>query len=156
MKQLQAKGFDQALEKFSDQGKYILGICLGMQLLTLSSEEGSEKGLGLIQAKTKKFVSVDQVSKKLTVPHMGWNQVIPQNLSNNLKLFNQLDMNTRFYFVHSYYVECQNKEDRLFTCYYGLVFDAGFKKDNIIGVQFHPEKSHRFGMQFMKNFSELD
>lgn len=128
----------------------ILGICLGMQLMTLSSEEGKEKGLGWINAVTKRFTFND---KRLKVPHMGWNtvQIVKQS-----KLFKNMEyQENRFYFVHSYYVDCLDKSDILTVTNYGFPFVSSFEKENIIGVQFHPEKSHRFGMQILKNFIEL-
>ncbi len=128
--------------------KPILGICLGMQLLTNGSEEGTEKGLGWIDAKTLKF---DLEDKKLVVPHMGWNTVKRQK---EHKLFEHLIEN-RFYFVHSYYVKCTNKENSLAIANYGCDFTCSIEKDNILGVQFHPEKSHKYGMQLLKNFGEL-
>lgn len=126
----------------------ILGICLGMQLLTKSSEEGNLKGLGFINAKTIKF----KFNNNLKIPNMGWNFIKQEKKS---KLFLGLDRNSRFYFVHSYYVVCENKEDIIATTDYGLIFVSAFERKNIFGVQFHPEKSHKFGMQLLKNFSEL-
>lgn len=126
----------------------ILGICLGMQLMTLQSEEGSEKGLGWLQAETKKFVSNQT---QLKVPHMGWNYI--QATQPNPLFDNQL-LN-RYYFVHSYYVTCFQEQDVIGTCNYILNFCCSFQRENIFGCQFHPEKSHRFGMQLMKQFAEL-
>lgn len=124
----------------------ILGICLGMQLMTNSSEEGQASGLGWIDAQAKKFVS-----DKLKIPHMGWNILHHQKLS---KLFDELDSEKRFYFVHSYCVSCNDEEDVLTNTTYGHDFVSSYEKDNIIGVQFHPEKSHKFGMNLIKNFVE--
>jgi glutamine amidotransferase len=126
----------------------ILGICLGMQLLTKSSEEGKEKGLGWIDAKTIKFDL--KIKGKYKVPHMGWSDVkfiADHSIWNN----NDFDGESRFYFVHSYHIET-SEEYKLVQCDYGYEFTAGIKKDNIIGVQFHPEKSHKFGMQLLSNF----
>jgi glutamine amidotransferase len=128
--------------------KPILGICLGMQLLSHSSEEGKEKGLGWIDAKTVKFNLED---KKIPIPHMGWNEVTT-GTSNTI--FNNLEKN-RFYFVHSYHVVCANDSNILATSNYGQLFTCSVSKGNIYGVQFHPEKSHRFGMQLLKNFGEI-
>jgi len=127
----------------------ILGICLGMQLLTKSSEEGNLKGLGFINAKTIKF---NFNNNNLKVPNMGWNFI---NQEKESKLLLGLDRNSRFYFVHSYYVACEEKKDIIATTDYGLIFVSVFERKNIFGVQFHPEKSHKFGMQLLKNFSEL-
>jgi len=122
----------------------ILGICLGMQLMTKSSEEGTVSGLGWIDAQTKRFVS-----DELKIPHMGWNIVKHQKIS---KLFDESYSEKRFYFVHSYYVSCNNKNDILTKTPYGHDFISSFEKDNIIGAQFHPEKSHKFGINLIRNF----
>jgi len=128
--------------------KPILGICLGMQLLTNSSEEGKEKGLGWIDAQTVKF---DLEDKNLSIPHMGWNKTTPISTSNIFKNLNE----NRFYFVHSYHVVCNDKKNILASVKYGQEFTCSIYKDNIFGVQFHPEKSHKFGMQLFKNFGEM-
>lgn len=128
----------------------ILGICLGMQLFSKGSEEGSKPGLGWINAYTKKFRFNDEIN--LPVPHMGWNELKKNKES---KLFAGLPINSRFYFVHSYHLNCEDSSDILFTSNYGYEFTSGIEKDNILGVQFHPEKSHKFGMQLLKNFAEL-
>lgn len=127
-----------------------LGICLGMQLLTKRSEEGKLPGLGFIDANTVKFQNY-RSDKNLRIPHMGWNTT---QLLKDSHIFKTMPENFRFYFVHSYYVECNNKEDILATTYHGHHFVSAFQKDNIFGVQFHPEKSHKFGMQLLKNFLE--
>ena len=130
----------------------ILGICLGMQLMTKSSEEGIEKGLGWIDAQTIKFGFPD-LEQKPRIPHMGWNTVIKNK---NHKIIEGIEFNySRFYFVHSYYVNCNDENDILLTCNYFNNFTAAFQKDNIMGVQFHPEKSHKFGMQIFRNYLEL-
>lgn len=128
--------------------KPTLGICLGMQLLTNSSEEGKEKGLGWINAETIKF---DLANKNLSIPHMGWNEVIPETASG---LFQDLAEN-RFYFVHSYHVRCSKDTNVLATSNYGGKFTCGINENNIFGVQFHPEKSHKFGMKLLQNFDQL-
>jgi glutamine amidotransferase len=127
----------------------ILGICLGMQLLTNSSEEGIEKGLGYINASTKKFSSQD---KKMKVPHMGWNLV---HKSTKSKLTDGFIQESRFYFVHSYYVEVENQENSILKTNYGLEFDSAIQHENVYGAQFHPEKSHKFGMKLLENFSKI-
>ena len=124
----------------------ILGICLGMQLMTLKSEEGGCKGLGWIDAETRKFL----LNGKWKVPHMGWNSLI--KLGNQSILKNFLEDNS-FYFVHSFFVKCNCKEDILSTTYYGLEFHSGFQVQNIMGVQFHPEKSHDQGLELLKAFA---
>ena len=128
----------------------ILGICLGMQLLCRSSQEGSEQGLGLISADVKKFRF--PADKNLKVPHMGWNVVRPASPN---PLIPQRDEEQRFYFVHSYRVDPDDPNVVIGAANYGDVFCAAFQKDNVFGVQFHPEKSHRFGMSLMKCFVDL-
>jgi imidazole glycerol-phosphate synthase subunit HisH len=154
--------FDKAMEKINFSGikelldykvlteeTPILGICLGMQLLTNSSEEGIEKGLGYINASAKKFSFQD---KKMKVPHMGWNLV---NKSTKSKLTESFIEESRFYFVHSYYVEVENKENSILKTKYGLEFDSAIQNENVYGAQFHPEKSHKFGMKLFENFSKI-
>jgi glutamine amidotransferase len=126
----------------------ILGICLGMQLLTNGSEEGSLAGLGWIDAYVKKF----QANKNLKVPHMGWNLV---KTSNSNTLNESFPIESRFYFVHSYYVEVVKPENSMFKTYYGNEFDSGIVSKNIYGFQFHPEKSHKFGMMLFEQFTKL-
>ncbi|MFN4219609.1 MAG: imidazole glycerol phosphate synthase subunit HisH [bacterium] len=128
----------------------ILGICLGMQIMTKSSEEGQKKGLGWINAETVKF---NFGNNSIKMPHMGWNTI---NITKNSKLLKDMEnRENRFYFVHSYYVKCFNESDILATTNYGGInFVSIFGHENILGVQFHPEKSHKFGMQLLKNFLE--
>jgi glutamine amidotransferase len=126
----------------------VLGICLGMQLLTKGSEEGKLPGLGWIDAYTKKFPSHEGIK----VPHMGWNSAMPHSKS---KLNENLSEEPRFYFVHSYYVETEKLENSMMRTKHGIEFDSGINHNNIYGVQFHPEKSHKFGMQLFKNFSGI-
>lgn len=133
-----------------ERKKPILGICLGMQLMASRSEEGNLPGLGWLNADVRKFRF--PIESKLKIPHMGWN-TIDIVTSNPL-----LDSNMgeqRFYFVHSYHVVCNNTTDVLATASHGIRFCAAFQKNNIFGVQFHPEKSHRFGMALIKRFLEL-
>lgn len=126
----------------------IFGICLGAQLLTRGSEEGSQKGLGWIDADTVKFDST-KFDQNLKVPHMGWSDV---EFQERFPLFKEMPFGSRFYFVHSYHLVCDRTEDVAVTTYYGYEFTAGVIKDNIIGMQFHPEKSHKYGMQLLGNF----
>ncbi len=127
----------------------ILGICLGMQLMTDESEEFDVKGLGWIQSKTLKY-QFDDVSMK--VPHMGWNSV---NVINENKLIEKSDEEIRYYFVHSYYVKVSDERHSIAKTNYGISFDSAFNKDNIYGVQFHPEKSHKYGMNLLRNFLKI-
>lgn len=140
----------EAIRVVVNSDKYFLGICLGMQLLADSSEEGSLPGLGLIKGEVKKF----NFSGNLKVPHMGWNFIKP---ARDHKLFaNFQDMGEiRYYFVHSFYYETSNVESVLSSTEYGFNFTSSVIKDNIVGVQFHPEKSHQYGMRFFKNFNDL-
>lgn len=126
----------------------ILGVCLGMQLLTSSSEEGALPGLGWIPGVTTRFPK----QEGLKVPHMGWNVALPSAPS---RLTAQVGDEPRYYFVHSYCVHVDDPTHSLMTTHYGIDFDSAIGNENIFGVQFHPEKSHRFGMQILKNFAEL-
>ncbi len=126
----------------------LLGVCLGMQLLTDGSEEGLLPGLGLIPARARRFVP----SNGRKVPHMGWNLVKKTTPS---ELTTHLELDSRFYFVHSYYVTAENREDSILSADYGIAFDAAIQRGNIIGAQFHPEKSHRYGMNLLKAFAEM-
>lgn len=125
-----------------------LGICLGMQLMCRSSEEGIIGGLGWIEADTTKFVFENS---SLKIPHMGWNEC---KIKKSSKLIKPSSECPRFYFVHSYYVKVDNSSDILFETQYGFNFTSAFERDNIIGMQFHPEKSHKFGLTILKNFAE--
>ncbi len=150
MKLINGSGLREVLDyKVLEEKVPVLGICLGMQLLTLESEEGKEKGLGWINAKTTKFNFEDN---QLKIPHMGWNRVF-SNQPNPLT--DQLPEEPRFYFVHSYYVKVTNEEDSILKTHYGFDFDSGIHHDNVYGAQFHPEKSHKFGMKLLENFSKI-
>jgi glutamine amidotransferase len=148
MKKLKENGMDNILRQAAlEQKTEIMGICLGMQLLTEGSEEGTLPGLGLLSGNVKKFKK--ELYNDLKIPHMGWNMVKPKKPH---YLLDNLPEESRFYFVHSYYVCCNNSDDILMTTQYGDEFVSAFQKNNIIGCQFHPEKSHRFGIQLFKNF----
>ena len=151
MQKINTSGIREILDyKVLKQKVPILGICLGMQLLTNNSEEGIEPGLGWINAKSKKFQLIK--GDKLKIPHMGWNQTFPSTPS---ELTKDLPDETRFYFVHSYYVEVDNEENSILKTRYGVSFDSAIQADNIYGAQFHPEKSHKFGMKLFDNFAKI-
>jgi imidazole glycerol-phosphate synthase subunit HisH len=126
----------------------ILGICLGMQLFSKQSEEGLQSGFGWLNARTVRF-SFDNLSRQLKIPHMGWNTV---NIRQKVPLFSNIDEEIRFYFVHSYYMQCDDPTDVLTTTNYGIEFTSAVCRGNILGTQFHPEKSHRFCLEFFKAF----
>jgi imidazole glycerol-phosphate synthase subunit HisH len=150
MKNLKNRGLLEVLNKRVLNDKIpILGICLGMQLFTRKSEEGILQGLGWIEADTIKFKLEES---KLKVPHMGWNLVVKEKEN---RLLEEMEQDTRFYFVHSYYVRCDNSEDILLTTKYGNYFTSAINAGNIYGVQFHPEKSHKYGLKLLRNFVEL-
>lgn len=150
MKSLKERDFIGPLNEKATEKTPILGICLGAQLLMNGSEEGVEKGLGWVPGNVRHFSRL--ISDKpgpLRIPHMGWSPVKSTN-----DLFKEMDEDMRFYFVHSYYLTPQSEENILCTAHYGDDFVAGIQKGNITGVQFHPEKSHQYGMQFFKNYYE--
>lgn len=127
----------------------MLGICLGMQLLTESSEEGKLRGLGLIPAVVKRFDAALS-GMRLPIPHMGWNEV---NVVRRHSLFEDATSELRFYFVHSFHVVCRDRADVIGVTQHGYTFDAAIARDNVVGVQFHPEKSHQFGKHLLANFA---
>jgi len=127
-----------------------IGICLGMQLLSNRSEEGNLPGLGWIDADTIRFEFNPE--QNLRVPHMGWNTV---DIKQDSCLFKDMYEEPRFYFVHTYHVKCKSDDTVLTTTDYGFDFTSAVVKGNVYGVQFHPEKSHKFGMKLLQNFAEL-
>jgi glutamine amidotransferase len=127
----------------------VLGICVGMQILAHSSEEGKLPGLGWIDGRVRHFSAL--AADNLLIPHMGWNDVQPTSST----LFDQLTTEARFYFLHSYYFECARPQDVAATSTYGTDFCSAVHSGNIYGVQFHPEKSHHFGTQLLRNFAGL-
>ena len=142
-------GLREILEKKASLERIpILGICLGMQLLTRKSEEGTQPGLGWIPGKTRRLPN----SLGIKIPHMGWNQV---KRIRQCALTDHLDGEIRFYFVHSYFVEPEDPKDTVLSATHGCTFAAAIQRGNIMGAQFHPEKSHRFGLQLLKNFAGL-
>jgi glutamine amidotransferase len=149
MERINSSGFREVLDrKALVERTPILGICLGMQLLTRSSEEGRIPGLGWIAAETRRFPPANG----LKIPHMGWNEVNPVR---ECALTEGVTAGTRYYFVHSFFVRVDHEEDSVLKAHYGLTFDAAIAHGNIFGAQFHPEKSHRFGMHLLANFARL-
>lgn len=130
--------------------KPILGHCLGLQLLSKSSDEGKLEGLGWLDARTVRF-KFDGSNANLKVPHMGWNTI---QIKKAHPVLEDLGSDTRFYFVHSYYLQCNDSDNVLATTNYGYDFPSVVVRDNLLGAQFHPEKSHKYGMRFLKNFAE--
>ena len=144
-----APGLREVLEQKALSDRIpVLGVCLGMQLLTNASEEGELPGLGWISGAATRFPKMDG----LKVPHMGWNIAQPHTPS---ALTAEVGSEPRYYFVHSYCVHVDDPDHSLMQTHYGIDFDSAIGRDNIYGMQFHPEKSHRFGMQILKNFSVL-
>ena len=148
MEKINNSGWKQFIQKKVQDGSFLLGICLGMQLLFDGSEEGNLPGLGLIPGKVVKF---NLENKSFKVPHMGWNEVF---VNSNSLLINQNDLQ-RFYFVHSYHAICENKINEVGYTNYGFNFTSVVQNDRVFGVQFHPEKSHKFGMNLLTNFANL-
>lgn len=149
MTQLKASGLLEVLQKRVVEDKIpILGICLGAQLLTKGSEEGKEPGLGWINASTVRF-DAQKLHNGYKIPHMGWSNV---DVKKSSRLTEDLPEPCRFYFVHTYHIVCHNREDELMQCTYGYPFTAAVERGNVLGVQFHPEKSHKFGMRLLANF----
>lgn len=150
MKNLHAMGYIKVLNKKVLVDKTpILGICLGMQLFCKRSEEGHEPGLGWLDAQTVRFRFEDTKNQQ-KIPHMGWNKI---RVCQKSPLFPNADEEHRFYFAHSYHVQCNNLSDILTCTQYGIEFNSAVYHENIIGTQFHPEKSHRFGMAFFQAFA---
>ena len=153
MKKINESDLKEVLnEKVLKEQIPVLGICLGMQLLTNSSEEGNLEGLGWIDAKAINFK--EKIDKGYGVPHMGWNIVNKSNDSQLTQGFEEFD-ESRFYFVHSYFVKVEDEKNSILKTSYGLEFDSAIQEDNIYGVQFHPEKSHKFGVKFFENFAKI-
>jgi glutamine amidotransferase len=128
----------------------VLGICVGMQILSRSSDEGTKPGLGWIPGQVKALKLLRPSG--LMLPHLGWNDVRPVAPT---RLFAQLESDARFYFLHSYYLACEREQDVAAVCEYGVDFACAVSSGNIHGVQFHPEKSHHYGTQLLKNFADL-
>jgi glutamine amidotransferase len=147
---LKSLGLIDAIKQKVNEGTSLLGICLGMQLLANRSEEGILDGLGLIEGNVIKF----PVEKNTKIPHMGWN-VVNYKSENGLYKDFELFEETRFYFVHSYYFKCKNEQNEIGITPFGINFCSSVANKNVYGVQFHPEKSHKYGMQLMHNFIHI-
>lgn len=129
----------------------VLGICVGMQMMANSSDEGKLAGLGWIDGEVKLF-DTEQIIYKTKLPHMGWNQIEPKE---DIPIFNQLHTGDRFYFLHSYYMLCHNPNQAIASVQYGMNVTCAVQNENIFGVQFHPEKSHQNGVQLLNNFAQI-
>jgi len=153
MELLQASGMQPTLEELVlDRKVPVLGVCVGMQILANASDEGVREGLGWIPGRVRALRSALPHNARLPLPHMGWNDVKPVNGPSLLEGF---ENEARFYFLHSYYFECASPEHVAGTCDYGVTFACMVRCGNIYGVQFHPEKSHRFGAGLLKTFSRV-
>lgn len=151
MEHLRMRGMDEAVRAYAESGKYLLGICLGMQLLFDSSEEfGLNEGLGLIPGRVVAFDS-SRFHTPLKVPHMGWNRMFTKQHP----LFEELDEAHYLYFVHSYHVLCENEHNSIGESVYGYRFTSAVANDNVMGIQPHPEKSHKNGLKILQNFINL-
>lgn len=152
MQQLEQSGMRPEVDQLVlEHGVPVLGICVGMQMLANSSEEGVLPGLSWIDGRVRRF-NVGALPGHTHLPHMGWNDVTPVVGGG---LFAGLEHDARFYFLHSYYFDCHQPQDTLAFSDYGIQFSSAVQHENVYGVQFHPEKSHHFGSQLLKNFAEL-
>ncbi len=152
MSQLNNSGMRERLDELVQKQKIpVIGICVGMQIMGNKSDEGQLEGLKWIDANIRKF-DESTIHQRTKLPHMGWNDVYPKN---NHPLFEGLEKDAIFYFLHSYYFECKNEEDILANSDYGVQFVSAAHHDNIFGIQFHPEKSHQYGERLLHNFAKL-
>lgn len=149
MENLIKAGFDEALIEYANSGKPLMGICLGMQILaTKGYEDGVTLGLGLVEGEVKKF---DNVSNKLKIPHVGWNDA-EFKWADNHPLSKRIKKKDTFYFTHSFYFKCKNSVDSIADTGYGEIFTSAIFKNNIFATQFHPEKSQEMGLKLFQNF----
>ncbi len=153
MNKLEQANVLEHLSKFAlIEKRPLLGVCVGMQILANSSEEGKKKGLGWIKGNVKRF-DFSQLSEKPMIPQIGWNEI--EVVNQETDLLKNLGVNPHFYFLHSYYFECEDKKDIMASANYGIEFCSAVNRQNIYGTQFHPEKSHHNGVQLLKNFALL-
>ena len=154
MLRIKKLNLESVIKKSINEDKPFLGICLGMQLLFSKSEEfGNSKGLSIFKGSVKKF-KLDKIKdSKFPVPHVGWNEAKPEKSDPMVK---GLLEDSKFYFVHSYFVKTNKNDNSLMKTKYGVTFDSAISQGNIYGFQFHPEKSHKYGMKILKNFSEIN
>lgn len=156
--------FDHAMKSFNDSGMRdavekmvlidktpIIGICVGMQMLAESSEEGILPGLGWVPGRVRKF-DENKIPYTTRIPHMGWNDIV---FSEDSLLFKNFEINSKFYFLHSYYFDNSESKHEIAKSFYGYEFTCAVKSENVFGVQFHPEKSHSYGIKLLDNFSKL-
>lgn len=138
-------------EQIIGQGKKVMGICVGMQILAESSEEGGLAGLGWIPGRVRK-IDISLLSNSPKLPHMGWNAITPKD---NARLFESVDVERGFYFLHNYYFDATDDNDVSATVQYGMEMPCAVARANVFGMQFHPEKSHANGMAVFRNFAEI-
>ncbi len=152
MSQLNSSGMREKLDELVSEKKIpVIGICVGMQMMGNRSDEGKLEGLKWIDSEILKF-DESLIQQRTKLPHMGWNDVMPVN---DHPLFRGLEKDAIFYFLHSYYFKCNNPEDSIAVSDYGLSFSSAVNKNNIYGIQFHPEKSHQYGEKLLHNFANL-
>ena len=152
MSQLNASGMREKLDELVIEKKVpVLGICVGMQMMGNRSDEGKLVGLKWIDSEILKF-DENLIQQRTKLPHMGWNDVIPVN---NHPLFTGLEKDVIFYFLHSFYFKCNNPTDSIAFSEYGISFSSAVNRDNVYGIQFHPEKSHQYGEKLLHNFAKL-
>jgi glutamine amidotransferase len=152
LKKLNQSGMREKLEELVLVDKVpVLGICVGMQMMATKSDEGNAEGLNWINAEVLKF-DESTINNDTKIPHMGWNDVI---VKKNNKIFLNLEKDSLFYFLHSYYFKCNDEKDTIATSEYGSFFTAAINNNNIYGIQFHPEKSHHYGEILLENFAKL-
>lgn len=152
MQQLNKSGMREEIDrKVLEEKIPVIGICVGMQMMAKSSDEGLLPGLGWFDAEVKLF-DIEKIPFKTRLPHMGWNTI---NIVDDVSLFSQLNNESKFYFLHSYFFKCNKEEEIIAKTEYGIEYASAVKRGNIYGIQFHPEKSHQNGIQLLHNFAKL-